>query len=526
MEAFSIKNLSFKYPDRERFALSNINLGIKKGEFLLVIGESGSGKTTLLRMLKNELRPKGEIDGGILFLGNNLFELKALDSASKIGFITQEPEAQLVSDRVYGELAFGLENLGLDREIIRARVGEFASYFGLVREFSKPTANLSGGQKQLLNLASVMAMNPEVIILDEPTSQLDPIAAVEFLDALKRLNDDLGVTVIIAEHHLENAFKLADRVAYLEDGRLFCCEAPEGLALLLKDKRISQTLPVSARVYQYLDSDEKCPLTVKEGRGMLEKYENEHYISIKELINNEEIISCKDIWFRYEKKGEDVLRSCSLGVRRGEFYALAGENGSGKSTILKLLFGALKPYRGRLRRMSESLAYLPQNPKNLFVKDSVEEDFKSINNSYLELCESFGIEKLLSSHPYDLSGGELERAAICKLLLLSPEVLLLDEPTKGLDSFAKNELGRFLRDRIKEGITVICVTHDLDFAANYADRCGLLFDGGIICENDCNTFFSENSFYTTASSRLTKGIFKNAVTYDDILECIKAGEGK
>lgn len=522
MEDFRIENLSFKYPKSDEYALSDIKLCVKSGEFLLVIGESGSGKTTLLRMLKNELRPHGEMSGEILFRGNNIASLDERESAKRIGFIMQDPDSQIVSDRVYSEISFGLENLGLEKEVIRARVAEFASYFGLNAEFERKTVTLSGGQKQLLNLASVMAMEPDVIVLDEPTSQLDPIAAVEFLDALKRLNDDFGVTIIIAEHHLENIYKYADRVLCMENGSVRLCDSPREVVRKLEDCKIAYTLPVSARLYRELNDKLNPPLTIKEGRELIRKFKNDYYISQKELKNENIAFSCREVWFRYEKNSADILKGFSLKVYRGEFYSVVGENGCGKSTLLKLLNGSVKQYRGRVKQEFAAVAYLPQNPKNLFVKDTLEDDFKSVDISYIELCRRFNLQNLLNRHPYDLSGGELERAALCKLLLTKPEVLLLDEPTKGLDAFKKQELGKLLRELSGEGITIVCVTHDLDFAAEFADRCGLLFDGEITSENFTNAFFTNNSFYTTSSAKLSKGVFRNAVTYGDLLECVKA----
>lgn len=524
MEAFDIKNLSFKYNKSTDLALKDINLSVKKGEFLLVIGESGCGKTTLLRMLKNELRPYGEMSGRINFLGNDLTKLPQRDSASKIGFIMQDPDAQIVSDTVHSELAFGLESLGMTNEVIRARVSEFASYFGLLGEFNRKTSELSGGQKQLLNLASVLAMEPEVIVLDEPTSQLDPISAMDFLTTLRRINADFGTTVIIAEHHLSEIYACSDRVVYLENGEIKACAPPRAIVSKLKGKRIESTLPVTARLFNAVETDKNCPLTVKEGRELIQAYSNEHYISFTEIKKDKKILSCRDLWFRYDRKGDDILKGCELSVYKGEFYALLGVNGSGKSTLLNIINGSLKPYRGKIKSYFKTAAYLQQNPKHLFVKDKLSDDLKYVDNSYLELCDSLNISHLLDRHPYDLSGGELQRAALCKLLLTKPDLLLLDEPTKGLDSMAKTELGVLLKKLVAKGLTIITVTHDLDFASMYAQRCGLLFDGIITTENCSNPFFSSNSFFTTQSARLSKGIFNNAVTFNDIIECIKAGE--
>lgn len=515
MELFSVKNLSFTYAGQTLPALRNINLDILSSEFVTVFGESGSSKTTLLKMLKPQLSPRGEQSGEIFFKGNKISELNNLESASKIGFIAQNPETQLVTDKVYSELSFGLENLGKSRESIRAEVAEFASYFGLADDFERSVNELSGGEKQLLNLASVMAMNPEVLLLDEPTSMLDPISAMKFITALKRINDELGTTVIIVEHRLSELLSISDRAVYIEDGEVKACGNVGDVCAAVKGKRIEKTLPAVVRVFNKLGLSGELPLTVRDGRKILLKNNIECKNNSDKEINTDTVLSAKNLWFRYNRSDRDVLKCFSFSLRKGEIYALLGANGSGKSTVLWALSGRVKPYRGKVR-CSERLAVFPQNPRDLFVKESIEEDFKSINNSYKELCERFNLTDLLSRHPYDLSGGELQRAALVKVLLTQPQILLLDEPTKGLDFAAKEELGAFLREITD--VSIVVVTHDLEFAAAFCDRCGLLFDGSITSENSARAFFTGNSFYTTQTARLTRGIVDGAVTVEDIYE--------
>ena len=524
MEIFSIKNLSFKYNKSDSFALRDVNLDIKNEEILLVIGESGCGKTTLLRMLKKELMPFGEMSGEILYNGEDIKNISDRTSASQIGYIFQEPDAQIVTDRVSSELCFGLESLGTDNKTMRAAVSEFVSYFGLSDVFDRKTSELSGGQKQLLNLASVMITRPDVIILDEPTAQLDPISALDFITMLRRINSEFGSTIIIAEHHLSEIYQLADRIVFIEKGQISAVDSPNKIPEKLKGKKIERTLPAPVRVYNAFGFDFDCPLNCRDGKRMIEPYSNSHYISVKELNKDNKIISAKDVWFRYERNSPDILRSCDLCIYKGEFFALLGENGSGKTTLLSILGGFMKPYRGKVRNTSNKTVYLPQNPRALFVKETLREDLNLIDNSFEELSLQFNIFHLLDRHPYDLSGGELQRAALCKLMLTNPDVLLLDEPTKGLDYFAKNEIGNLLQKTLSGGVTIIMVTHDVDFAAGYADRCGLLFDGSVTVENDSNSFFANNKFYTTLASRMSRGVFKNAVTTEEVIECIRAGE--
>lgn len=515
MEAFNIKNLSFKYAGSDFCALKDIDLNIEKGEFVALIGESGSSKTTLLKLLKKELSPKGELNGEIFFEGIKIKELSHRDSAQKIGYISQNPDSQLVTDKVYSELAFGLENLGFGKEEIRSRVSEFASFFKLSDCFNMNVNDLSGGQKQLLNLASVMTMRPEVLLLDEPTSMLDPVSAIDFITALKRLCDDLGTTVIIAEHRLADILPIADRVVCLENGEIIADAPPRSVCCQLKDRRIYRTLPEVSRLFYKLGGEGEAPLTIREGRKFLYKKNNLQINCSDKEIKTEPILTAKELWFRYERKTPDILKGVSFNVNRGEVYALVGANGCGKSTLIGVLSGRLKAYRGKVKRGGK-IAVLPQNPRDLFVKDTLEEDFKSVNNSYTELCNAFEITSLLSRHPYDLSGGELQKAAVVKLLLSSPSILMLDEPTKGLDSFAKSELGELLGNL--GDITVLLVAHDLEFAAEFSDRCGLLFDGEITSEDNSREFFSSNNFYTTRVVRLTRGIIEGAVTEKDLYE--------
>lgn len=516
MEIFNIENLTFSYNTSSKKALSNINLKVNSGDFVLVIGQSGCGKTTLLKMLKKELTPSGELSGNIFFKRKKITELSLKDSASNIGYIMQDPDSQIVTDKVYSELAFGLENLGYKKEIIRSKVAEFASYFGFTEMFERDTNSLSGGEKQLLNLASVMVMNPEVILLDEPLSMLDPIFAVEFIHTLKRINDDFGTTVIICEHHLSEVFHLCDKVLCLNKGEIIAYNSSREIYKKLKGNEIEKTLPTPVRVFNSVNSEKICPINIKEGRAFLRELDIKLvYNSEKEIKLKDEILSAKNLWFRYEKSGKDILRNFSISLKKGEIYALTGENGCGKSTLLKILSGSHKPYRGKIKH-NLKLGYLPQNPKYVFVKDKLEDDLKLVNNSYNELLTEFGLSEYINTHPYDLSGGELQRAAICKVLLTEPDVLLLDEPTKGLDNSAKNKLGIILKQLAQKGLTIVLVTHDLDFAAEFSDRCGLLFDGEITSEGTARQFFSENMFYTTSAAKMARGIIDGVVTVEDI----------
>ena len=537
MEILSIKDLTFSYPNKENFALQNVNLSINSGDFVVVCGQSGSGKTTLLRMLKKEIAPHGEKQGAVYYKGEDVEKLDDKISAQKIGFVFQKPDQQIVTDKVWHELAFGLESLGYDSDYIRLRVGEMANYFGITSLFRKKTTELSGGQKQLMNLASVMAMSPDVIILDEPTSQLDPITANDFITTLKKINDELGLTVIIIEHRLQEVFPIADKVAVMEDGKVICYDTPRNVCEKLSNHPMSQGFPSAVRIWQKSGSKGECPLTVKEGRNFINLNFSERKLPLRNTIpNTEDIITLKDVFFRYEKGGNDILSGTNLSIKKGEHFCILGGNGSGKTTTLKILAGLLKPYRGKViidnNKMTKKttvdfnrlgVAMLPQNPESVFLKSRVIDDYtelckiKGIEKSDYEdkinsVAEKLGIKALLENHPYDLSGGEIQKCALGKVLISEPKILLLDEPTKGVDAYSKLSLSKILQEIKSEGVTIITVTHDVEFASIVADRCGLFFDGEVLSSLVPQEFFSKNNFYTTASSRISRDKFANAVS--------------
>jgi len=551
MDLFRLENLSFAYPKAEKKALDGISLSIKIGEFIAVAGQSGCGKTTLLRMLKRELTPHGEKSGEIFYCGTELADLDARAAAGEIGFVMQNPESQTVTDKVWQELSFGLENLGLETASIRLRVGEMAAFFGISSWFRKNTAELSGGQKQLLNLASVLAMRPKVLILDEATAQLDPVAASDFITTLQKLNRDLGLTVILAEHRLEEIFPIADKVLILEQGRKAVFAAPREAAPQLTAQNpkhpMRAALPCAVRIFSGLSVQDICPLTVKEGRDFLSRhFRAQTPPPAPPYTHNEEVVlELKEAWFRYARELPDVMRGMNLRVYEGELFCVLGENGSGKTTMLNVLAGLDKAYRGtvkiRGKKLREykgnelyrrNLALLPQNPQTVFLKTRVRDDLQEICKtmgddsektvqSIEEITAQLGIAHLLEQHPYDLSGGEQQKCALAKILLLRPKILLLDEPTKGLDAFAKQSLAAILKTLNAQGITVLMVTHDVEFAAENADRCALFFDGEILAQATPRRFFAENNFYTTAANRIARHLFENAVTCEEVIELCK-----
>lgn len=512
MNIISIKELSFSYSDKSDFGLHDISIDIPEGSFVTICGESGCGKSTLLKLMKPALSPRGSVSGEILYLGAPIKELSEKEAAQQIGFVMQNPESQLVTDKVWHELAFSLESIGLPVGDIRRRVSEMACYFGIEEEFEHDTASLSGGQKQLLNLASAAAVHPRLLLLDEPTSMLDPIAAQTFIDTVSRLNRDFGVTVIIAEHRLEELLPVSDRVIVMENGRITAdCPPREICRYLPQEHPMLAAMPVSVRLYRMGGGTDSTPLSVREGRtntvccAEIEKLPAQPEKELSE--NKKPLISARELWISYDKAQPDVLRSASIDVCGGRIYAILGGNGSGKTTLLKALAGIVRPLGGRIKReKGVTCAYLPQNPCELFTEDTVSEELASISKEYSDTAERFSLSGLMGINPYDLSGGEQQRLALAKLMLKKPHVLLLDEPTKGMDAAAKTSFSALLRDIAADGAAVVLVTHDTELAAECADICGLLFNGEMISEAKPREFFSENYFYTTPACRISRGI--------------------
>lgn len=561
MEILRVDGLKFSYPNQLKKALNNINFSIDEGDFVLICGESGCGKSTLLRHLKPELSPHGQVGGDIYYYSQKINDYSSKQIASEIGYVLQNPDSQIVTDKVWHELAFGLENMGLDTQSIRLRVAEMASFFGIQGWFRKNVNDLSGGQKQLLNLASIMAMQPKILILDEPTSQLDPIAAKDFIDTLVRINKELSTTIIMTEHNLEDIYSVCDKVIVMEDGKVICNDTNYKVADILsgdKNHKMFKSLPTPSKIYNqlngYLEGASKSPLTVKDCRQWLNDSMDE--LTITKLddteteINIDEkdreiAIELKDVYFQYNKISEPTIRDLSFKVYKGEIYSILGGNGTGKSTTLSLVARQRKPQRGKIfinniemkkynnkSLYENNLALLPQNPQSLFVFETVREDLEEVlilqnkDREYIDkevkrVSKLLDIEHLLEHHPYDLSGGELQRAGMAKVMLLNPKIILLDEPTKGLDAYCKEEIGKMLMKLRDMGVTIVVVSHDIEFSARYSDRCAMFFDGSIVSEGTPKEFFLGNNFYTTVSNRIARNIFEDTLIHEDVVSLCK-----
>lgn len=547
VDAVNIVDLEFSYPNASIPSVNGISLRLEKGSFTCICGPSGCGKTTLLRNLKPSITPHGMRRGEIKILGKSVesFEGRAGEEAQTIGYVLQNPENQIVTDKVWHELAFGLENLGLPTETIRLRIAEIASFFGIQSWFDKDVSELSGGQKQLLNLAAVMVMQPEILILDEPTSQLDPIAAVDFLDAVKKINNDIGTTVIITEHRLDNVVSMSDRLIVMDSGKIFVNDEPYNAVFRLAEINhpMFLAMPNPAQAYRsalaFLKGDVpdiqkyRMPLNVREGRQWLDCVMNGIPVRYARMEKEKAYdtskikLSTTDLWFRYEKNGRDIIKGLTFKVYDGEILAIIGGNGTGKTTLLSVLAGMRRAYRGKYKINGNRTALLPQNPQSLFVCDTVKEELleafegtsiqKSEQNIRIqEIAEFLEIDTLMDKHPYDISGGEQQRVALGKVLLLEPDLLLMDEPTKGLDNLLKMKFGELLKRLASNGRTLIFVSHDIEFCSRFANRCIMFFDGGISGEGTPRKLFSGNNFYTTAANRMARSYFVDGILPEDI----------
>ena len=576
---FDIDKFSFAYPDGNDEsgrtylpdALRDTELHVRQGEFVVILGKSGCGKTTLLRQLKPSVTPVGKKKGQIIFDGKDICSLDDRMAASQIGFVWQDVNAQLVTDKVWHELAFGLESLGYDNGYVRRRVAEMGSFFGLGDIFHRKVMELSGGQKQLVNLASVMAMSPKVLVLDEPTSQLDPIAANDFINSLVRINRELGTTIIMTEHRLEDVLPVCNRSVVMENGRIIYDGDVRGFAESVRSKRIDRgfylSMPASVQIYMGLekDSGKQLPLTVPDAREWLVDYdrkfrENGGAPVVPEIqnrgadegvngsenqadnaavdkgdkkrgaVNGQKDAGCREehpvvcsldeVSFRYERNTRDVLRQVSLDIYANEILMINGSNGCGKSTMLSLIANLYSPYSGKLR-IAKNLrtGMLPQNPELLFTRRSVRDELIDAKDrqQLAEIVRFCRLEELLDRHPYDLSGGEKQRLGLAKVLIADPDILLMDEPTKGLDNGFKMQLADMLRKLQKRGKTIVVVSHDIEFCAVAGDRVALLFDGEVAMVGDVRSYMSDNNFFTTAASRISRNILDGAVTVREVL---------
>ena len=545
MAYLTVTDLTFTYNGSSTPALAGCSLSVGEGEFLLVVGRSGCGKTTLLRSLKPALAPHGKRTGTVTLGGTPIGELSPRDAATLVGFVGQDPERQAVCDTVFAEIAFGLEAVGVEGSLIPGRVAEAADFLGVSHLAPKKIAELSGGEKQLVNLAAALALRPRVLLFDEPVTRLDPPAKLRFLSAIRRVNEEAGVTVILAGHDTEELFSSVDRVAYMEGGKVVSVLPPADFAATADETTLA-FLPTVPRVFRLAGETENLPLSVRDGRARLATLPGEPIPSDEPDPESRKdgapVLSANGVWFRYGRNEPDVVRDVACTLHAGEILSVVGPNGAGKTTLIKLLAGILRPVAGAVRYDGKkgtprtgrgAICYLPQNPALLFARDSVKEELEETARALPDgeeaigrVAERLSLGGLLDAHPYDISGGEQTRLALAKLLLLSPRVLLLDEPTAGLDPTAKEELAAILRELAAEGRAILFATHDLGFAAAVSDRCAAFFNARLTGGADTRSFFSSNRFYTTQAVRLTRDLLSLCLTPEEVVSALAGRKGE
>lgn len=525
----NINNLSFKYSPKSGFALKNINLSIAPSDFVLLAGPSGSGKSTLLNLILNKGKMPGFIAGDI-----------SIGTDGLVGYFSQNVESMIVCERVWQELAFALENQGKSRDYISRKVSELASFFNLNEIYHEKISDLSGGMKQKVLLAGIMSTDPEILLLDEPISMLDPIAASNFLALLKKINKEFGTTIIICEHRYNELLDQVDKVLVLEEGQLVFNDSPRALGgLAREDEGFYKMLPAYIKIASKCLPNGELPLSALETRkALFSEYKEKlsagpfEYKSEEKMPGGQEVIGLKNITFAYQDK-KKVLTDLDLSVSKGQVHYILGANGSGKSTLLSVIAGATSQgYYGK-KEVKGSLSMLPQNPLASFSKDTLIDEL-NFYNSYLgkpstsqeiiDLIKELRLENCLDIHPYDLSGGELMRAALAKLLIAKTDILLLDEPTKGLDSIFAEEFANILVKLKEQGKTIIVVSHDCELAAATADKISMIFDGKIVSTLSPYEFFTGNSFYTTDTIKTVKNIVKGAILPDEAIGAL-LGQG-
>ena len=530
MELVRAQKLSFTYSGGAK-ALSCASMTVGEGEFVLLVGASGCGKTTLLRLFKPEIAPFGELHGELELLGTKAQRGMAVP---KIGFVMQDPQAQAVSDTVNGELAFGLINQGLAVEEISRVIGETASFFGISQLMDRRLDTLSGGERQLVSICSVMVMKPKLLILDEPLSRLDPLAAARLVELLGRINRETGAAVLIAEHHCEGLFELCDKAYFMNEGKILdCCRKEEKFST-----GFNSFLPCAARIASVSKVYKKTPLNVREGISFLRENYSAVQIEIRQAASASTVLEGQELYFSYGEK--TVLSGCNVKLLQGEVLSIIGANGCGKSTLIHCLSGAVKPSHGKVKLFGKGLksykngslyrnniTVMPQEPQDIFTKQSVGEELDYAAGLFSaevmkeELVKRLELSKIMDTHPYDLSGGELQIFALARLLMTDPKVILLDEPVKGLDPDSRTKVGQLIRELAAEGRSVLMVTHDLEFAAEYSDRCAMLFDGALQGQLTTGELFTRNEFYTTPAARICRGHFQGVYTVAQAQRIIK-----
>ncbi len=538
MEIIKFDNFSFKYNNNNNLILKNINLSINKGELILFIGKSGSGKTTLLKNLKIELLPYGEKKGEIYFKNISLQKFSKEILNKSIGYLGQDISTQFITEKVWSELAFGLENLNTPIDIMKRKIAEISSYFNLNNIYNKSSNQISGGEKQMVNLASILIMNPKILILDEPISQLDPISSDNFINTIKKLKSNSSTTFLISEQNISNFFEISDKIVLMKNGTIdFYGNKNDFINFIYKnDKKNSDLIfiPNFIKIIKHIDKNNITPVDVNHSIKIINTYKTlipkipmTTNIKNNKKIIKENIFKIENLYYKYETSNNHILKNCNLIINKQDMVSIIGGNGSGKTTLLKNIISIYKPNHGKIifnkkyKKKNDfllNISYLPQEVLPLFIKDSIKDELDSYyigDNPYINIIEELEIDKLLQKNPYDLSGGELQKVAIAKSILNKPDLLIMDEPTKNLDETTKSKIGNILSCINNLGITIIYITHDIEFAGEYSKTSALLFNGEIALYDSTKNMFSNNIFYTTSTNLITKSVIKNLITFKD-----------
>lgn len=537
-----IKNLTYTYPSQERAALDDVSLEIEAGEFVLLTGASGAGKSTLLRTLSG-LVPHfsgGRLGGSVLVDGQEPIVQGPQGVSQTVGFVFQNPEAQAVVDQVEAEIAFALENAAVPEAEMRVRVEEVLQLLELAPLRRRSLNTLSGGERQRVAIAAALAMRPKVLALDEPTSQLDPQSAADVLNALVRLNEELGLTIVLAEHRLERILRYSERVVVMGKGRVVADGyMPEVMQEMPQ-------LPPLAALGRRLSWD-PLPVTVKEGLRFARKIDTTNVNgkevrppAVDEYGGPPMVLDARGLRFTYGRK--PVLNGVDLQVRAGEAVVLMGRNGSGKTTLLRCLVGLLKTQLGevfiaersiegrRVADICQEVAYLPQSSDDLLFSETVYEELAvTLRNHAMNgagqvidpLLEQLDLLDYAAAYPRDLSAGQRQRVALGAVAVTQPSLLMLDEPTRGLDYGAKEDLVALWRRLRKRGMGLLMVTHDVELAAQVADRVLVLSEGELIADGPAGDVLGASPLFAPQVARLFPG--QGWLTVEDALAGLGVG---
>lgn len=539
MEMINIKNVTYWYPDADIPSLININLTVNEGDFILVTGSSGCGKSTLMRLF-NGIVPNyfgGKIKGEVILKGKPITKCTRLEIAKTTGVVYQHPEKQIVLSDVEREIAFGLENLNMDLNLMKRNVAEVISFLNLSSKRDKSIDEISGGEKQKVAIASVIAMDPDILLFDEPTSQLDPVSAGEVLNTIKKLNTDFGKTVVLIEQRLDRCFDMASRIIFMDNGRIIDEGTPKNIPQKIDEKCF---LPHVSYIFKK-SGYKNVPINVNEARKLIDNVDFKSYAPISNKPEDR-VMEVKNLCFEYAK-GQPALKNVSFFINKGEVLTVMGENGAGKTTLFKIIAGLIDNYRGEIKFKGKSIknlkikdrikiiGYLSQNPNDYFGRDNVFDEaaysLKNINEYSKEQVENIlkelDIFKLKNRNPRDLSGGEKQRAAIACVLVLNPDILILDEPTRGMDADSKERLGILIRKISETGKSVVIITHDSDFAADYSDRTLMMFNGEITAFGKSIDILYDSIYYSPQVSKVFKKKCK-IINSKDAIDLLKVTE--